>query len=400
MFQRYTYGYLPMTGTPFFGRRWLMFPPSHDNLDHRVNRTINAILTAGHDLTVYYEADRLVSTGAAQSFAHRAAIERMPGISRAYFLTIFQEIRRNKAEHERLTIYVHDGGFIGLLICLIASMLKRRGDRIIFDYHDFLEWELHYQSGKFVKNTALRRVLVTIVRYFFKFVLRFVIRIDVMVGISDRQIVQLSDRFGISNCTKLAIPNTSEQLKGDLKRNGPPAILWVGNVSKGRRFDWAYGLQQKVAEAPHNLPARIVVVGKRLNKAADDIVDDSVVVELGGFKTDADIARLTQDWSTVGVFFGWDDVLNTGINAISSVNKVYSYINTLSPFLIPANQSSMIASLCIPSEFIFESDDDMASKFVWIADNYEAAQRIVVRIKAGASWDADVVAMLEKEFSR
>lgn len=377
-----------------------MIAPGHDNLDHRVNRTINAILAAGHDLTVYYEADRLVSKGQQQTFPHHAAIERMPRVSWAYFLMVFREVRRNKTEHERLNIYVHDSGFIGLLVCMIASLLKRRGDRIIFDYHDLLEWELYYLSGKFVENAVLRRVLVTMVRYSFRFVLRFMIRIDVIVGISDGQVLRLRDRFGISSSKNLAIPNTRKRLEGDFERKGPSAILWVGNVSKGRRFEWAYSLKQKLAEVPHNLPTKIVLVGKRLNKAADDIVDDDAVVELGGFKTDADIARLTRDWSTVGVFFGWDDSLNTGINTISSVNKVYSYINTLTPFLIPANQSSMIASLSIPSEFVFASVDEMASRFRWIAENYEAAQHIVTRIKHDARWDAEVATMLENEFSR
>lgn len=387
-----------MNEKPFFGHRWLMFPPGHDNLDHRVNRTINAILVAGHDLTVYYEGGRLVSTGGDQCFAHGAAIKRMPSISWTYFSAIIREIRLNKVEHGLVTTYVHDSGFIGLIICAIASLMKRRGDRIIFDYHDSLEWELFYQSSKFVKRNSLRRILVKIVRYFFKFVLRFVIRIDMIVGISEGQVVLLRDRFGVSAPSSLTTPNTRERIDGDFVRNGPPAILWVGNVSKGRRFDWAYRLQECLANSPHNLSTDIVLVGKRLNKTADEVVDDSRVLELGGFKTDADIVQLTGDWKTVGVFFGWDDVLNTGLNEISSVNKVYSYINTLTPFLIPGNQVSMIKRLSVPAEFIFNSVDDMAARFRWIAENYELAQEIVARIKADATWDADVVSMLENEF--
>ena len=124
------------------------------------------------------------------------------------------------------------------------------------------------------------------------------------------------------------------------------------------------------------------------------------MIELGGFKSDADIAKLTTSWKSIGVFFGWDDCNETKINAISSVNKVYSYVNTLTPFLLPSSQVAMIESLSIPSELVFEMVEDMAEKFNWIAENYEKAQQIVAGIKGIAPWDADVTAMLEKEFSR
>lgn len=384
----------------FYGNRWLMFPPGHDNLDHRVNRTIGAIQSAGHDLTVYYEADRLVSSGSEKHFDHAAKVEKMPVISWGYFKAVLDAIRRAKTQDDRLTVYVHDSGFIGLIICTLASLVKRRGDRIIMDYHDSLEWELFYQSGKFFRNRRLRSILVAMVRYFFKLVLSFFIRIDVIIGISEGQVVQLKDRFGISAKNTLAAPNTRHRLEGNFHREGPEAILWVGNVSKGRRFEDTYKLREKLAAKPIDLPAKIAVVGKRLNQGADAVVDEDLVIELGGFKTDADIAKLTSDWKTVGVFFGWDDPQGSGINAISSVNKIFSYINTLTPFLIAANQTNMIESLNIPREFIFDDLDNMAARFNWISLNYSTAVSLVTRLKASTPWDSDVVSMLESEFAR
>lgn len=389
-----------MSQEPFYSKQWLMFPPGHDNLDHRVNRSIQAILSAGHDLTVYYESDRLVGTEGNHTFAHGAKVARMPSISRSYFWEIIKEIRRNKTEHNRLTIYVHDSGFIGLIICFLATILKRRGDRIIFDYHDLLEWELHYQSSKFVKSDWARRVLVAMARYIFKWFMRFFIRLDRIIGISMGQIDLLEGRFGIQAAELLAAPNTRIKLSGSFERAGQPAILWVGNVSKGRRFDWAYELQDALKKQNSGDKTKIIVVGKRLNKAADDIIDNERVIELGGFKNDTDIARLCIPWKSVGVFFGWDDHNKTKINEISSVNKIYSYINTVTPFLIPSSQINMIESLSIPPKFVFETIEDMAEKFNWIAENYEYAQQTVANIKKTAPWDADVTAMLKKEFSR
>lgn len=376
-------------------QKWLMFAPGHDNLDHRVNRTISAIEANGHDLTVYYEADRLVSGGAVSG----VKITELPRISKAYFKQVINEIKAHKTNQDHLVIYVHDSGFIGLIICLMASFLKRKDDQIIFDYHDLLEWELYYQSSRVTRWKPIKKILVTLVRLFFKLVLSWVIRLDMLIGISSGQVNLLRDRFGLEARNIQIAPNTRKKLVGSFERRGPTAILWVGNVSKGRRFEDTYALQAMLKGDRFDLIVKIAVVGKRLNAAADDVVNDALVTELGGFKADTDIAQLTEHLQTVGVFFGWDDNYKTGINTISSVNKIYSYINTQTPFLLPDNQTNMIETLKIPDVFIFRTPEDMADRFRWIAENYAQAQILVKNLKAQAVWDADVVATLEEAFA-
>lgn len=389
-----------MSKKKLYGKRWLMFAPGHDNLDHRVDRTVNAIVEAGNDLTVFFEDQRLIETDCRSSFVYPAQIVKTTGISFGYFKMVFNEIRRTKPETQALTIYVHDSGFIGLIICIIASVLKRPGDRLIMDYHDSLEWELHFQSAKFINIERIRIILVALVRYLFKTVLQFIIRIDLIVGISELQIVQLRERFGVRADNNLPIPNTRIKLSENYVRRGPSAILWVGNVSNGRRFEQCYELRDKLKRDQNAPFEKILFIGKCLNDKSKDLILQDSVLELGGFKSDSDIATLTLQWKAIGVFFGWDDAHGSGLNEISSVNKVYSYINTNTPFLIPNNQLNMIRKLQIPSEFIFDDLEEMAQRFKWISENYRTASNLVTSLKDAAVWDADVFVMLKSEFIR
>ena len=352
----------------------------------------------GHNLVVYYEENRLKGSAADANLISGAHIKKIPSVSIAYFVQVIKQIRKARAANDRVTVYVHDSGFIGLIICAICTWGKRSGDKVIFDYHDSLEWELYHHSRKVTWPGWIGVSMVTTMRLACKYFLKNFISVDLIVGISNSQIEQLKNRFGIRAGKELVIPNTRNRVDVEAGREGPAAILWIGNISQGRRFELAFDLQARLNAKFKNFQVQIIIAGKRYNHSAESSIKAGHVIELGAFNSDMDIVSMTKKWKTIGIFFGWDDPHKTEINAISSVNKIYSYVNTVTPFLLPADQINMIESLGIPQAFLFKSNEECAQKFEWISNNYLLAQKMVMKIKHEAIWDAGLLDILEAEF--
>lgn len=374
--------------------QYIIFAPGHDTLDNRVNRTISIMCGFSENVSVFYESGKILTGANDQTFFRKIELETMPRVSWRLIYFVARAVKRASGEKKTNNYYIHDSGFIGLILCALVSLFKRHSDKIIFDYHDCLEWELYHHSSKFIKSPFFRRIFVSFLRLFFATFLSRFVKINLLVGISDGQIRQLNEHFNITSERNLAIPNTRQRLDGEFRRRGDLAILWVGNVSMGRSFERAQSLQKAMSDTQ---TCKILLIGKYLNRTARTCLHNAQIVECGPFSSDLDIVNLTSTWRTVGVFFGWDDPELTNINSISSVNKIYSYINTVTPFLMPVNQLNMIESLKIPQQFIFENDDDLKMKLLWISQNYEIAQNYVGEIKKITIWENTVRRMLKAE---
>lgn len=362
----------------------LMIAPGHDELDHRVLRSFNQMQKLYTNIELFLEEKRV-----SDSFLESKSIKIYSSVS-FFDLVLLKKKLLNLDIFRKMVgvdqIYIHDSGLYGIfLIRYLNTYFPDK--KIIFDYHDFLDWEILHHIGKFVKERALKKMLLRLAMFLLDKIVMPNLRINALIGISMGQVDHLLERLACNEeVFKNIVPNTRPFL--DISSNKASFrercnFLWVGNIGANRSFekiDFFRSLinQQKAYQVG------LVVVGKFWG---DGAVKPNGVNYLGAFKSDQDIVNKLPCAKNIGLFFGWEDDFNLGINEVGSPNKVYSYINLGIPFLIPANLKDFIDVCSISSDFIYESEEDFIFKSKTIFDNYDIFCNKVLDIKSRIIWD-------------
>lgn len=306
-------------------RKILLIAPGHDSRDRRINRSIEAIKTVGHEYRVIYESKYKLSSDIGQIWTTK---ERM------YSKRFLCEL---KYSFDFDCIWIHDSGLFGLELVRRINRLFREIE-IIFDYHDWIEWEIYYQ----IKKQILLPKIVRRLLYFL--VLRVVkkryrkINISVLIGISHKQIEILGRNLGLNVRECIVVPNTRKRLVVDAFRftgSENDGVLWIGNVMRGRDLEKLADFIEHYNNINQDGKLILYLVGRILSIDLYESLRSRVkVVYLGEFSEDKDIVDKIAGKNLIGFFYGWIDSFNTGINAIASPNKVYSMLNIQIPLIL------------------------------------------------------------------
>ena len=299
-----------------------MLCPSHDENDQRINRVYNQ-LRKNFIVVRFYE------------MSYRKNKDTNPNIvylksKREYFNSglIFQ------GQDDNVKMYIHDSGTFGLLLCKRWDKSKKVSE-VIFDYHDWIPWELTYQIGKFIRlkiaHEFITRMALALHRIFFRN-----ISISKLIGISNEQMSAFKSDYNLHGVDTLVVPNIRPTLaiNQSCSSDSFDGVLWIGNVMRGRDLSLLSTFLNKYNEL-NSKSLKLYLVGSIFdNDYFDYLKNSSSLMYLGGFRTDKDIHEKIRGFNLVGFFYGWVDLHRTGINRIASPNKVYSYMNLRIPVIM------------------------------------------------------------------
>lgn len=376
----------------------LIFAPGHDELDKRVLRTIKIFSKKFDRVVVVYES----------RFSLKREFHFFDNVDVLYvddtkpFLKVFPKLNSFLKVFENVNIqniYIHDSGLLGLLLVKKISRFLSNDSKIIFDYHDFISWEIHYQLSKLLKKSAVQ-FLGSKLTFLFGFYLRKFVSLDGIVGISEPQIQSLKIFLGYdSERASLAIPNTRAFIDDlgcnlDFDRSDMCDFLWVGNIVDGRDLPVTLEYLDQVYKVKK---FNFYVFGKVISNSIFDVLSSKPYFSyLGEFHSDKDIFDCVRGKKIVALFFGWDDVFNVGINEIASPNKVYSYINVGVPVLLHEKVNSHDFSMESGIGEIFHDFDSFYKAVLLISLNYKNYRESVAKNRSDFIWDDKLDTMLEK----
>lgn len=368
----------------------VIIAPAHDELDRRVLRTVEAYDCAGVRPLLFLEQERITQgfNSASQNqirLYKRIPLHRLifgnPGASNSELLT-----RIKNAD----IIHVHDSGIYGLFLSKSIRSLNKKC-KLVFDYHDWIEWEVPYQLSKLIRNIGLVKgvssvILNIIYAYFRK------LKLDVLVGISQGQLSNIVKKLEIENTVKtLVVPNTRPASTQEIcisnnSQESSTNLIWVGNLGAGRSIEKSFEyIFSKLENFYFANEIKFFSIGKRWGGFSNQL--EGKITHLGGYSCDDDIIRKAPVGKNIGLFFGWDDQWATGINSIASPNKLYTYIFLEWPFLIPDTLDDFIISSKLPDVFVYKDFDDFVLKLNYIESNYSACSSMVKDIKCGIKFD-------------
>lgn len=277
-------------------------------------------------------------------------------------------------------VYIHDSGITGLKL---SKYIKQKySKRIIFDYHDSIDFEYFYQLSKFKLE-----ILYPITKFIYhKYLQQFSNYVDYTIGISRKQLGAIHSIFN-ENKPSFVVPNTRKNVKSyEYDHDDHLRIVWIGTVMRGRDLERLIKLSNNI-----NIPGlEIDVFGYVLSPdLVDDLKKDSKyrINFHGKYNDDSDIVNKISGKS-FGIFMGWNDPYNTRINEISSPNKFFSYINVGIPVLIDSKLVSVgeILSSYNGGQHL-KCDSEYFARVTEISDNYKFYQANVIKIKRSLDED-------------
>lgn len=371
----------------------VILAPAHDELDRRVLRTIEAYTEAGIKSILFLERERVVDIGKSNSR------ERIKTYSKIHILKLaFGRIGKENAELKKFIedarcVHIHDSGLYGLFLTKFVFRINKKC-KIIFDYHDWIEWEIPYQISKFVKTTAITKIisktLLNLIYIYFSG-----IKIDAIVGISAGQTRHIIKKLCLNQgINSLTVPNTRSMQASianpDHSSSAQINIIWVGNIGAGRSIEDNFKMIfNRIESSENKANIRLYTIGKKWGDFSDDF--EKSLMHLGGYEDDEDLIEMAPVGKNIGIFFGWDDVWDTGINRIASPNKLYSYIQLEWPFLLPHTLEEFISSANVPQEFVYHNSSEIVDKAVQISENYMYCVSLVKNIKTSIRTDKECV---------
>lgn len=362
--------------------RAIVLAPAHADSDFRVTRATRALAGVSGWTDVFWDErypghTRKPSAAGDRGTDHYIAMrarERSNGLAGVLGIPA---AARDAASTASLA-YVHASGTEGLLLARALKAVNPRL-RLIFDYHDSLPFELSYQLRKRRLGLAYR-----FARPVQDVVLRLLARhVDGVVGISTGQIEQYQRITGYRGLT-LAVPNfrgfdaALDRAPGS--EGGAPELVWVGQVMVGRDLD---RLVDWVARSPSSVT--LALHGGVLHESAAEAARVRLGARVrthGAFAGDRALsARLGA--RPIGVFLGWDDPDETGINAIASPNKFFSYVNLGIPIIVDSRLEGLAGDLhqC-GAGLAVGSATEFAEAVSRIGREYPSFSRGVARLKA------------------
>ena len=371
--------------------------PGHDSLDHRVNRSFNLIKSIRKNSTLFLESSRLDP-----SFNDTQSIQSYKPVSIVRLFFLFRSnLTKNKMSKYLKScdkIYIHDSGLYGLILVRYLSKYYSKKP-IIFDYHDFLDWEIEHHISKFITNEHLRSVAHKAVNKILGIIIFSKVRLFGLIGISEKQIKILNAKFKYECKNTFYVPNTRiAQPKNFINRSLDESwnLLWVGNISGNRSIENIKVFQDLLKKKFTDTKVNCLFVGKVWGPSSQGLDIENL---LGSYNSDEDIIELLPSKKILGVFFGWHDKHHIGINEVGSPNKVYSYINIGLPFLIHSKLKNVIKECSIDESFIYFNEDDFLKKSSLIFNNYDHYCRKVQVMKNNKIWDSEVSKNLSSYYS-
>ena len=310
----------------------LLMAPGHDSRDRRVNRTLEAIESVGHEYRIVYESKYRLPADTDHVWTTKDYM------SKERFL---KEFRMN---FHFDYVWIHDSGLFGLELVRRINRWFKDAD-VIFDYHDWIEWEVYYQIKKRgILPTTFSRLLYWIAVKMLHTRYRNS-RITYLIGISKKQIKTLERNLSLSVCETVIVSNTRMRLPeqpSEFIGNLNDGILWIGNVMRGRDLEKLASFMRHYNRDTNRKALVLYIIGRILSKDLYESLSSLIKVEyLGEFNDDYDIAKKIDGKNVIGFYYGWIDSFNTGINSIASPNKVYSMLNLQVPLILGSELRNM-----------------------------------------------------------
>lgn len=334
----------------------LTVAPGHFVYDERVVRTVAAgrgfarsVYAVDHDM---YEqmrrddpllagrvADRL---GAGVEVVLLPRWKRVRGLARATRHLYAYQIARQARDIRPDVVHVHEAGLLGVFVAWWVRRLVP-GCRIIFDYHDWIPYEIaglvrDSRPGYAAYMAAAMPVLRRLAR-----------AVDTAVCISPghaewtRRELGIRDTVVVQN-VRPTPPPPLPLPQGELRRE----LVFVGNVMRIRRLELMVDVLAELRARGTDAVFRVfgTVMEPRY---ADEVrayarergVEEAVVFH-GRYVGDAELAAHVRRGS-LGVVLALDDRLGTGINRIASANKFFSCLALGMPALVEAPYENMVA---------------------------------------------------------
>lgn len=365
--------------------------PGHDELDRRVNRTIESASMVFDHVVVFYEKE--LSVGAQPewpnvTFLYYSRSKSIGGTLKPdinFICSAFKEV----AEPD--VFYIHDSGIAGLgLIKELNNRFHRSA--LVFDYHDWIKWEIYYQTKKRRMPLIFLPFFISITYFFIIKYFRGIRNIKAFVGISNSQLCHFFSDFKLkkTGLNTLVVPNTRVKLTDSFSvSDGPIYIIWIGNIMPGRDLDKLLFYVKKLRSENKGEDIRIALIGK-IYTHVEDIYHHNFIEVLGGYSSDFDVLSLLPRGRCIGVFLGWEDLMCTGINAVASPNKIYTYINVGIPFIYHkslADIDKIVREIGCKSVNDFDS---FKNAIYEIGLTYSTYLYNVRRLKSNIHWDNDV----------
>lgn len=370
--------------------------PGHDEIDHRVIRATEQLSEVYTDVCVFLEKTRVSKVF--QSSSHIKSYEPIALLDLLLLKVKSIDLKLLTKLNESEWVYIHDSGLYGVLLIRFINKCFP-GKHVIFDYHDLLEWEFQHHMHKLVSRGVFSNILYKVGMKLIHLCFTLNLRIKAVVGISDGQISKLIKHVKNNKSVKtLSVPNARVRIPSvisnvDFFKSDSLNLIWVGNVGRNRSLEKAIDYAKKINEQVSEVDVKVFIIGKLWGSTK---TFNANTVALGKYSSDLDVMSMLPLGRNIGVFFGWRDDYQTGINQIASPNKLYSYINVGMPFLIPSNLTNVIDELGINDKFVYTDDDDFIRKVLHIYRNYpEYIDRVSV-LKQTISWDSDIRVKMAK----
>lgn len=374
----------------------VIWAPSHNEQDRRVNRVIEVLVRLKASTTVVYDSAYAGKTGT--DAGRGATVVRLAGNGGGFVAALLGLRKWLRSINETPDLlYIHDAGLYGLILAALASR-HRRGIRMVFDYHDWIPWEIWYQWNKLVRRPRLVRALTRVTQDWLLPCLGRSLAFRGIVGITPgqveglRKIVPAAERV-----PAIAVPNTRNCLPDSGRKDfpGPLTLVWVGNVAEGRDLDRLLLYTEALRRDEPGLEFSLLVVGKVLSERMLGRLNMvRYVRHVPGFSGDGHLRDIVTQGRPVGVFLGWDDVGETGINEIASPNKIYSYVNIGIPVIFARSLEAVEKVIPAPAGRSIADYADFRLAVVAMSAEYAGSLDAVRLLRANLMWDDEAQSSL------
>jgi glycosyltransferase involved in cell wall biosynthesis len=334
-------------------RTLLTIAPGHFIFDERVLRTVQAGTRFTRNIYAVdremYErtnsSDETIATKIAARIGSHVEIVLLPAWPRLLFLNRAMRhvyavrIARLGRAVAPDVVHIHEAGLLGLLIAFWIRKLVP-GARIIFDYHDWIPYELSYLVRQIRPlYHASTRITMPLLR-------RLARAVDVAVCISPGQAEWTRKSLGIRDT--IVIQNVRPRTVApvfsvdEVHRE----LVFAGNVMRIRRLEFIVDVLTQLHARSSG--ARLHVFGEIVDqKYATEVSDyarnnglEDAVLFHGRYFGDRSLTEHVRRGS-VGVLLSMQDNLDTGINRIASANKFFSYLSLGLPVLVQSQYQNM-----------------------------------------------------------
>jgi len=361
--------------------RVLFVAPCHVISDERVLRTLRVAQSQECECFLAIDEQLYASPKTQRLKASRAGVENglksatllsLPSVSSNKGLARLQRLWKAPAfvrQVEMLKpdlIHVHESGLLGLWLSFCFKRVFPRTN-VFFDYHDWIPFELSVFLGH---SRLLYLVMLPLLT---RLCALLASRLDGVIAVSNGQASWVAQRLGCKRV--LVVPNVRPMLppasfQGD---HFVPALIFVGNVMRSRLLERV--VQLLPSPRLRAFTPRFEVFGMFADPAyQDDLtrqaeesgVSGSLVFH-GSYGSDSEI-RSALGAGALAYLFPLTFVANpSGIEAISSSNKFFSYATLGLPMLVHSSYKEMVSILLSHrAGFVFSSLDELAERCVEI----------------------------------